>query len=569
MFCQKFIICYNNNKNLLNKKLRVRMNSETKLLPNFTLGIGVGFFENNNILNGYKYFKNYILQNGNKKIDSEIIYNILKGKFNEYKEDKKYEKVLLIGEVITQTTDDKFWNNYEFWLTSAESAKETKSNYFALECYKQCLNFKECDKDIYRVIGDILFFDLNNNSPETIKFYEKYTEYFQDNPFVYNLLGHLYEANYKSEFIDKQIDYFRKAVAIKPNEAQFRRNLGLVAGRNGMTKLFKENYEQLLNLAPTENDYFDFACWGFNNRCFDVAHKYFWHRFYKETGPTPYSNLTYKLWDEKEDLTNKILYLRYEQGFGDTIMLSRFLPEFMKKAPNLMVQVQDPLCSFLHYNYPNIKFVSDEADNIDDSCYDYQFPMMELLSYLKVTDKTIPFKDKYLDVDKKKAADFRKKHIKNNKKLKIGVAYHGHPDYLGDNREMPIDMFADLAQIPNVEIYNLQVSNKNDFMSNEKCKNVIDLAPYFTDFEQTALAMKNMDLIISTDNVLLNLAGAMGLKTFGLFNYYTDYRWFAIRENDSGWYTSIKIYRAKKNNGWEEVMSNVIEDVSKLADQNK
>lgn len=541
------------------------MNSETKLLPNFTLGIGVGFFERDNILNGYKYFKNYLSQNDNKKIDSEIIYKVLNDKFKEYKEDKKFEQALLMCEAITQTTDEKFWNNYEFWLNSAECAKETKSSYLALECYKQCLKFKECDKDIYRVIGDILFFDMNNNSVEPIKFYEKYTEYFQDNPFVYNLLGHLYEINYKSEFLDKQLAYFKKAVEIMPNEAQFRRNLGLVSGRNGLTKIFKENYERLIDLNPTENDYFDYACWGFHNKCFDIAHKYFWHRFFKETGATQYDNLMYKLWDEKEDLTNKILCLKYEQGYGDTIMLVRFLQELQKTAPNLMVQVQDPLCSLLQYNYPDIKFVSDEDENIDDSCYDYQLPMMELLSYLKVTDKTIPFKEKYIEVDKQKALDFRKKHINNNKKLKVGVAYHGHPDYLGDNREMPIDIFANLALIPDVEIYNLQVSNKNDFITNEKCKNVIDLAPYFKDFEQTALAMKNMDLIISTDNVLLNLAGAMGLKTFGLFNYYTDYRWFNIRENDIGWYTSVKVYRAKKNNGWEEVMTRVIDDVSKLA----
>ena len=544
------------------------MASKSELLPNFTLGIGIGFFEKDNILNGYKYLKNYISQNDGKKIESKILYDILNKKLAEYKKDKKFEQAILICECITQTLTSDLYNNYDFWYKAAFCAKETDSKYLAFECFKQCLKFENCDKDLYREAGDILFFNFEQDK-EALELYEKYAEYIKDNPFVYNILGHLYEKIYKSEFLDKQIDYFKKAIALKPDEDQFLRNLGLVAGRNGLTDLFKENYKKLLELNPTENDYFDYACWGFKNKCFDIAHKYFWHRFYKEDGATEYDNLSYKLWDEKEDLTNKVLYLKYEQGFGDTIMFSRFLREFHKKAPNLIVQVQDSLCSLLRYNFPDIRFVPENGEEIEDSCYDYQFPMMELLTYLKVTDKTIPSKDKYIDVDKQKAADFAKKYINKNNKLKVGVAYHGHPDYLGDSREVPINLFSDIAKIPNIEIYNLQVSNKEDFLQNEKCKNVIDLAPYFTDFEQTALAMKNMDLIVSTDNVLLNLAGSMGLKTFGLYNYYTDYRWFDITKNESGWYNSIKVYRTKKNNYWKDTMENVIKDITELSKNKK
>lgn len=537
---------------------------ESDLFPDFALGMGVGYCQKDNIPKGYQYLMNYVSQNNNEKINSDFVYNILKNKLKEYKNDKKFEQAVYVCECITKTIETDLWSNYDFWVDAAFCAKESNFSYLAFECYKRCLDFSGFDKDFYRIIGDILFFELDDKV-KSIYYYEKYLEYIKDNPYVYNILGHIYETVYKSEHIDKQLEYFQKAVDLQPDEPSFRKNLGLVAGRNGKIKLFKENYETLLKLNHQNGDYFDYACWAFKNKCFDIAYKYFWYRFYKEVVPTPYKNLSFKLWDKNKDLRNKILCLKYEQGFGDTIMLSRFLPQFMQTAPNLIVQVQEPLIPLMQYNFPNIKFVSDKSEIIENNDYDYQFPMMELLPYLKITDKNMPLKDKYLDVDRKKTVEFAKKYINNNKKLKVGVAYHGHPDYLGDNRDVPIDLFADIATVPNIEVYNFQLTNKNDFLSNEKCKEVIDLSPYLSDFEQTALGMKNMDIIISTDNVVLNLAGSMGLKTYGLFNYYSDYRWFAINENDTGWYSSIEVYRAEKFDDWDNVMKNVIKNLSIIA----
>lgn len=544
------------------------MVSKNISFPNFKLGLIISYFENDDIEKGKEFLESYLKNNSDKNISSDIFFDILYKKFNEYNDNEDYENALLLLDCITSSIDTKIFDKYLFWKKAAFCCQNFKSYYLALECYKQCLKFECCDKDIYRIMGDILFFDLDRGK-ESIEYYEEYIKYIKNNQNVYNVLGHLYEHVYKSEFVDKQIEYFKKAIELAPKEISFRRNLGLVAGRNSKTEIFKENYDYIIKNNPTECDYFDYACWGLKNKCFDIAHEYFWHRFYKETGATEYDNLTYKLWDRKTDLKNKILLLKYEQGYGDTIMFSRFLPEFQKTAPNLIVQVQNSICGLIQKNFQkyNIRIVP-ESEEISDETYDFQFPMMEMLSYLKITDETIPFKDKYIDVDPVKTAKYKEKYIKTDK-LKVGIAYHGHPDYTGDNREIPINLIAKIAEIPNIQLYNLQLSNNADFLSHKKCKNVIDLSTTFKDFEQTAIAMKNMDIIISTDNVLLNLAGAMGLKTMGLFNYYTDYRWYNITENSTGWYNSIKVYRAEKYDEFNNIINKVIKDISKIANKEK
>ena len=92
--------------------------------------------------------------------------------------------------------------------------------------------------------------------------------------------------------------------------------------------------------------------------------------------------------------------------------------------------------------------------------------------------------------------------------------------------------------------------------------NIVNLAGTFVDFSDTAAALTNMDLVISSDNVILNLSGALGIKTFGLFNEQYEYRWFDLPES-SGWYNSITPFVAKKQNDWAEVIERVCDALPK------
>ena len=80
--------------------------------------------------------------------------------------------------------------------------------------------------------------------------------------------------------------------------------------------------------------------------------------------------------------------------------------------------------------------------------------------------------------------------------------------------------------------------------------NIIYLGETFEDFLSSASAVKNMDLIISTDNVILNLAGALGVKTIGLFNKQTNYRWFKTSGQNVGWYSSVVPLQNNDQNDW-------------------
>ena len=97
---------------------------------------------------------------------------------------------------------------------------------------------------------------------------------------------------------------------------------------------------------------------------------------------------------------------------------------------------------------------------------------------------------------------------------------------------------------------------------------IIDLGSHFKNFSDTANVISGLDLVITTDNVILNLAGALGKKTFGLFNTYPNFRWFSLDGDDVVWYKSVKPFQCRKENDWDSIMEEVKQAVIDIGEKN-
>ena len=76
--------------------------------------------------------------------------------------------------------------------------------------------------------------------------------------------------------------------------------------------------------------------------------------------------------------------------------------------------------------------------------------------------------------------------------------------------------------------------------------------------------MKHMDLIITTDNGVMNLAGALGVKTFGLFNTISEWRWFDTNGTDLKWYKSITPITCPHDGEWNICIDKVINKIKEI-----
>lgn len=372
----------------------------------------------------------------------------------------------------------------------------------------------------------------------------------------YNLLGFYYERLYtltsRNLFdLHRAIDNFLLASNRKPNDKNLLKNVTIVASKANQFGLAGRYWKKLFKLGGLNNDdKFDYAAYCLKTGDFKGWEKYFEYRFDKETNPTVIPKIDKPRWDGSQDISDKTLLVCYEQGFGDTILMAGYLPRLTKVAKKVIYVVQDSLTALIRNSFKDINVISASDFRTRFLDYDYYIPSMSIPMALKLDRSNISVDEGYLRPTKT-FGDM----LFNNDKIKIGLSLSGNKG--GDTtRDIPIEAIEPLTKLKNVQLYLL---NKDIEIDNPK---IINLGKTFKNFDDTAGAMVNCDIVISADNVLMNLAGALGVKTFGLFNYHNQFRYFDLTGDDIVWYTSVKPFVCNDVDNWRDVIDRIIKEIT-------
>ena len=538
--------------------------------------------------------------------NSQDLVNSLDVAIAEYHcNNKEFEKGLKVyREIIPQLVDaerDQVVNKYiNFALQYAQEMSKDKKWIEAIEIYRDIMKFSGFPINVYKNIGlcmksignadlaikflkrfeeispdkedvyvylaDITYSDIKDNL-KAIEYYEKALLKNQNNFSIYNMLGHLYSTCYQDKYKDKQIEYLTRAYELAPNNRIVVKNLAYVYGKFDEVQKADEFYSKLMYLNPTHSDLHSYGAYLVKHKRFSEGFKFLQHRFQKEdlgnvAFPAIFTNKK-KRWSMKVDITNKHVLVHFEQGFGDSIMFVRFVDQLKKMCAKVSLVVQNGLISLFEDSKLGVDiYPESEVPNIN---YDYYIPMMDLPIVCETQPDSIPFANGYLRVPKTKINAYRKEYINNNDKLKIGIAYEGTLASKETDRDIPLRFLYPLMQLPDVEVYSFQVDDLTHQMDRiPEDAQLIRLGKTFKNWEDTACAMMNMDLMVTTDNGVMNLAGALGVKTFGLFNTIVEWRWFKTTGNDIAWYKSIKPFQCPTSKAWEVPVLDVMTEIEKL-----
>ena len=252
-------------------------------------------------------------------------------------------------------------------------------------------------------------------------------------------------------------------------------------------------------------------------------------------------------------LKNKRVFLYCEQGYGDSIQFIRYVKHIQKHTNNIDIFIPKPLYKLFKKNFENINFITNL--NRVKIKYDYVFSMLSIPYLIKI-DRFKPMK-KYLNVKKNSLK-------RNNSFINIGLCWQGELKNKRDKfRSIDIDLL--INQMIEMKLPNC---NKLKFYSLQKdiCvkhKMINDLGNDFKNFYDTAVAIKSMDIIITVDTVVCHLAGALGIKTYLLLPFYSDWRW-GEKNKKSDLYKFINIIRQESYKSWEKPLSTVFSKLKKL-----
>ena len=553
----------------VSKRLVVRkeipMDNSKDLITSMDVAMAEYYCKNNNFERGLEIFREVIPTIYDEAERNNVINNYINQALKyaqKMSSDKKYI------EAIEQYRDIMKFSGFPInvYKNIGLCMKSIGNADLAIKFLKRFEEISPDKEDVYVYLADLTYTDIKDNK-KAIEYYEKALERNKNNFSLYNMLGHLYSTCYQDKFKDKQIEYLRKAYELAPNNRIVVKNLAYVYGKFDEVQKADEFYQKLMYLNPTHSDLHAYGAYLVRHKRFSEGFKFLQHRFQKED----LNNVAFpqlfttkkKKWNMKVNIKDKHVLVHFEQGFGDSIMFVRFLDELKKQCKEVSLVVQNSLISLFNDSKLGVNIYSE--DQIPTINYDYWIPMMDLPIVCETQPDSIPKARGYLKVPKAKINAYKKEYINDNDKIKIGIAYEGTLASKETNRDIPLCYLYPLMKLPDVEVYSFQVDDLTRQMDMiPEDTNLIRLGKTFKSWEDTACAMNCMDLMVTTDNGVMNLAGALGIKTFGIFNKIVEWRWFKTEGEDIAWYKSIKPFQCPTSGEWETPVKNILEEVDKM-----
>lgn len=453
----------------------------------------------------------------------------------------EYEKILLLNK-----------QKNDAYRALTEKLMKYDANVSALAFFINALKFESQ----YNVENDRIFGKLYTNTNDykkAIYYYEKYIKATKPNATIYNTLGALYSEFDKYNNIEKREYYFKKAIECDSKCDVAITNLAVTYRNDERCEEALEQYKKAMKIKKSQEACYNYSFVQLKLKNFKEGFKYINYRF--NIG-VKNNKINAPLLKKGISTEGKTILIQYEQGYGDSIMYGRYILGL--KAKKIIFRVQDALVDLLKANWKNIEIIP-QSMPIKDIEFDYYIQTFDLLKYLDARYETIPKLGKYILADEKLVKDYKKKYFDNDC-LKIGISWHGFN--LGVKyRNIPISTYFDLCKLKNVKVYSIQKDTGTDLENLPEGIEITDLGKTFNNFTETAAAIENLDLLISSDNVLANLAGAMGKKTCILLPQDADWRWF-IKDTTTPWYDSCKLYRQNIRTGksWDYLVNQIIKD---------
>ena len=278
------------------------------------------------------------------------------------------------------------------------------------------------------------------------------------------------------------------------------------------------------------------------------------------------------IWSE-EFLEGATVLVYAEQGLGDTLMFSRYLPLLLELgASKVYFEVQAPLFwMFETLNSDKIEVLSRRS--LDEPLLletDFQLPLLSLPHIALIERSTLETDVPYLSIRESDAGRALEKiqGIRERNRKLVGVCWQGNPNASVDQgRSLDLAMLTAFFENKSIDFVSLQA--RDGLEEVDAISKAFDNFHYLHTldgdtraFEETIVLIRNVDLVITSDTAIAHLAGALGKPTWLLLQKYPEWRW-GMKGEHSHWYPQMKLFRQEQAGEWMPVVREVVRSLSK------
>jgi len=346
----------------------------------------------------------------------------------------------------------------------------------------------------------------------------------------------------------------RRALALRPHDARVIYNAALVPRDDHRPAEAQAMYERTLAIDPTNAEcLWDRALIRLQQGDYAQGFREYETRWGLERSKPRKYNLP--RW-EGESLKGRSLFLHDEQGFGDVLMFARFIPELRRRGASRIVLECQPELMRLMALAPDVDAVVRRGSPAPDC--DLVAPLLSLPGLLGATLDKLPSHVPYLRAPELEMP------LPRESRIKLGIVWAGKPT--PRDRSVPLDDLLPLLGDPRFAPWSFQLGPRAaDLKSIGADALVVDLGPRLFDFAETAAALQQLDVLVTVDTAVAHLAGALGIKTFVLLLYTSDWRWFDEGDT-SPWYPSMRLFRQRKPRHWDEPLADLAAALNEFAE---
>lgn len=254
-------------------------------------------------------------------------------------------------------------------------------------------------------------------------------------------------------------------------------------------------------------------------------------------------------------LNGRDIIVHGEQGQGDVFHFVRYVRAVAAAGPRrLYLEVLAPVLPVLRASFagsgiellPRLASFPGPAGLPTADCH------IPLMSLPRLFPDFTPGEGDYLRADPERAGVWaaRLAAAAPDAVLRCGLVWAGNPGYSGDaRRSAPLAALAPLADIPGATLFSCQVGAAARAQMAGFPAPLIDLAPDFRDFGETAAALAGLDVVICVDTAVAHLAAALGRPVWLLLSRPAEWRWGNAAQR-TPWYPSMRLFRQSCPGDW-------------------
>ena len=398
----------------------------------------------------------------------------------------------------------------------------------AIEAYKKVCSLKPNYIDAFINMGSAL--KDQGKSDEAVEAFKKALSLKPNYAEVYSNIGSTLKDQGK---LDEAIEYFNKSISLKPDFAEAHKNLSLTLLNSGRLKEGLDEYE-----------------WRWKTKTFLSQQRHFLQ----------------PLWDGQKSLNGKTILLWCEQGIGDTINWSSYLPLITCQAKHCIVECQEKLIPLLERSFPNVEFKPENRSlDTERDDFDFHLPMGSIYKHFIEDISQNTKVESFLVPDPVRINHWKECLNSLGKGPYIGISWKS--SNMSSNRlqnHASISNWYPILKVPYVTFINLQYKDfagdlaKIQDELGVKVHNFDDL-DHYNNIDDMAALCAALDIVVSTKTTVPLISAGVGTST-KLVNWRQS-PWSNVLLNPLT--SSVEIFERNTWEPWDNIFRSIARDIFK------